>query len=112
MLSARARRNQLEKHTSLKNKKIRTAERSGSSWCWTVRRSDYFPWQQLAHEPSVQHFAQPFGQQLPLHAALRVAAWPNATTENTSINERKAIVRFMDISLDVKVRFTNHAKRD
>jgi hypothetical protein len=63
---------------------------------------DYLPWQQLAHVPSVQHFAQPPGQQFPLQAALRVAAWPKATTEKTSISERKAIVRFMDISFDVR----------
>jgi hypothetical protein len=102
MLSARAARNQLEKRISLKKKEIRISERTGSPWLWTVTLSDYLPWQQLPHELSVQHFAQPSGQQLPLQAAFRVAVWPNATTEKTSINERKAIVRFMDISLDVR----------
>jgi len=72
---------------------------------------NYLPWQQWLHEPSVQHFAQPSGQQLPLHAAFNVAAWPKPTTVNTSISERNAIVRFIEFSLTLEMRFTNHASR-
>jgi hypothetical protein len=77
-----------------------------------------------------QHFiSQPFLQQsfsqLPWQQALQLAlptaclfighfaliwvceVWANATNAKTSMNERKAIVRFIDISFTLKMQYTS-----
>jgi hypothetical protein len=73
---------------------------------WVLLR-DYLPWQQLQLQPSGQQVAQ----QVDLTAFCCRGAWANAMEAKTRISERQAIVRFMVISLTLKMLFTHNAAR-
>jgi hypothetical protein len=82
---------------------------------WVLLR-DYLPWQQLQLQPSGQQgLPQPSGQQVAQQVDLTAfccrGAWANAMEAKTRISERQAIVRFMDISLTLRVLFTHLAAR-